>query len=234
MEEAEEIGVEHLLRDIKDSTTTTLATRVAEQLSSLRGLQSRVSDIQKYLVEVAAGTMPLNHQIIYHLQDALNLLPDLSDSSITQSFAFSTAIYGAQVPGYFSAAFLNESLGRRRVIGGYMIFGAVSAGALALAASDQQIMVAAVCLSFFMNGTFGGLYAYTSEIFPTPLRATGMGTSSGIGRLGAIGAPILVGFVFPILGFAGVFGTTMVVLVAGAFVILTFGVSTQGRSLEEI
>jgi len=89
-EEAEEIGVEHLLRDIKDSTTTTLATRVAEQLSSLRGLQSRVSDIQKYLVEVAAGTMPLNHQIIYHLQDALNLLPDLSDASITQSFASST------------------------------------------------------------------------------------------------------------------------------------------------
>ena len=89
-EEAEEIGVEHLLRDIKDSTTTTLATRVTEQLSSLRGLQSRLSDIQKYLVEVAAGTMPVNHQIVYHLQDALNLLPDLTDPSTTQSFASST------------------------------------------------------------------------------------------------------------------------------------------------
>ena len=89
-EEAEEIGVEHLLRDIKDSTTTTLATRVTEQLSSLRGLQSRLSEIQKYLVEVAAGTMPVNHQIVYHLQDALNLLPDLSDPVTTQSFASST------------------------------------------------------------------------------------------------------------------------------------------------
>jgi 26S proteasome regulatory subunit N8 len=89
-EEAEEIGVEHLLRDIKDSTTTTLATRVSEQLSSLRGLQSRLSDVQKYLVEVAAGKMPVNHQIVYHLQDALNLLPDLSDSVTTQSFASST------------------------------------------------------------------------------------------------------------------------------------------------
>ncbi|KAF8889865.1 JAB1/Mov34/MPN/PAD-1 ubiquitin protease-domain-containing protein [Infundibulicybe gibba] len=57
-EEAEEIGVEHLLRDIKDSTTTTLATRVSEQLASLRGLQSRLGDIQKYLADVAAGTMP--------------------------------------------------------------------------------------------------------------------------------------------------------------------------------
>jgi 26S proteasome regulatory subunit N8 len=34
--------------------------------------------------------MPVNHQILYHLQDALNLLPDLTDPSTTQSFASST------------------------------------------------------------------------------------------------------------------------------------------------
>ena len=89
-EEAEEIGVEHLLRDIKDSTTTTLATRVSEQLASLRGLQSRLSDVQKYLVEVSTGAMPTNHQIVYHLQDALNLLPNLADTDLTQSFTTST------------------------------------------------------------------------------------------------------------------------------------------------
>ena len=89
-EEAEEIGVEHLLRDIKDSTTTTLATRVSEQLASLRGLKARISDIQKYLADIAAGTMPVNHQVVYHLQDALNLLPDLSEAVLTQSFASST------------------------------------------------------------------------------------------------------------------------------------------------
>ena len=89
-EEAEEIGVEHLLRDIKDSTTTTLSTRVSEQLSSLRGLQSRISDIQKYLADVAAGSMPVNHQIVYHLQDALNLLPDLNGDGLKGSFTSST------------------------------------------------------------------------------------------------------------------------------------------------
>lgn len=63
---------------------------MSEQLASLRGLQSRLGDVQKYLVDVAAGTMPVNHQIVYHLQDALNLLPDLSDAATTQSFASST------------------------------------------------------------------------------------------------------------------------------------------------
>jgi 26S proteasome regulatory subunit N8 len=50
--------MEHL-RDIKDSTTTTLATHVSEQLASLRGLQS---DIQKYLAVVGAGSMSVNQQ----------------------------------------------------------------------------------------------------------------------------------------------------------------------------
>ncbi|KAF9242028.1 maintenance of mitochondrial structure and function-domain-containing protein [Melanogaster broomeanus] len=89
-EEAEEIGVEHLLRDIKDSTTTTLGTRVSEQLASLQGLQSRLRDVHNYLQDVAEGTLPVNHQIIYHLQDALNLLPDLSESALMQSFTSST------------------------------------------------------------------------------------------------------------------------------------------------
>ncbi|KAH9484559.1 26S proteasome regulatory subunit rpn-8 [Psilocybe cubensis] len=89
-EEAEEIGVEHLLRDIKDSTTTTLSTRVTEQLASLNGLSARLADIKRYLDDVAAGKMPVNHQIVYNLQDMLNLLPDLSEPETEASFAAST------------------------------------------------------------------------------------------------------------------------------------------------
>ncbi|KAH9048669.1 hypothetical protein EDB83DRAFT_2317412 [Lactarius deliciosus] len=89
-EEAEEIGVEHLLRDIKDSTTTTLATRVSEQLASLRGLAARLSDVQRYLVDVAQGSTPVNHQVVYLLQDAFNLLPDLADPALTTGFSSTT------------------------------------------------------------------------------------------------------------------------------------------------
>lgn len=89
-EEAEEIGVEHLLRDIKDSTTTTLSTRISNQLASLRGLQSRLLEIRDYLKSVSSGTLPVNHQIVYHLQDTLNLLPDLDDPVKTKSFTSNT------------------------------------------------------------------------------------------------------------------------------------------------
>ncbi|MBW0520382.1 hypothetical protein O181_060097 [Austropuccinia psidii MF-1] len=84
-EESEEIGVEHLLRDIKDLSTGTLSTRVSGRLNSLRALQARLGEISEYLEGVLKGQLPLNHQIIYNLQDIFNLLPniDLSPSSGT-------------------------------------------------------------------------------------------------------------------------------------------------------
>ena len=85
-----------------------------------------------------------------------------------------------------------------------------------------------------MNGVYAGVYAYTAEIFPTRIRTTGVGLASAVGRLGAISAPILVGAIFPRFGFAGVFGVTTVVLLAGALVVVIFGVRTDGRSLEAI
>ncbi|KAK1754336.1 maintenance of mitochondrial structure and function-domain-containing protein [Echria macrotheca] len=77
-EEAEEIGVEHLLRDIRDVAVGTLSTRVTNQLQSLQGLHLRLRDISAYLQKVLDGTLPVNHTILGNLQDVFNLLPNLS------------------------------------------------------------------------------------------------------------------------------------------------------------
>ena len=157
-----------------------------------------------------------------------------SGMSITKSFAYSIAIYCAQVPGYFSAAWFNERIGRQATIASYMLLGGLSAMGLAFAQGDAQVMAAGICMSFFMNGTYAGVYAYTAEVFPTAVRTTGAGLASAIGRIGAIVSPILVGYLYPKFGFAGVFGTTTVVLLLGASVVVVMGVPTRGRSLEDI
>jgi 26S proteasome regulatory subunit N8 len=77
-EEAEEIGVEHLLRDIRDVAVGTLSTRVTNQLQSLQGLHLRLRDIGAYLQKVLDGKLPVNHAILGNLQDVFNLLPNLS------------------------------------------------------------------------------------------------------------------------------------------------------------
>jgi putative MFS transporter len=154
--------------------------------------------------------------------------------SITKSFSYSLAIYCAQVPGYFSAAWFNERIGRQATIACYMLLGGASALGLAFAGSDQEIMLAGICLSFFVNGTYAGVYAYTAEVFPTAVRTTGAGLASAIGRIGAIISPILVGYLYPNFGFAGVFGITTGVLLVGAVAVVLMGVPTRGRSLEDI
>ncbi|OJJ30723.1 hypothetical protein ASPWEDRAFT_46376 [Aspergillus wentii DTO 134E9] len=89
-EEAEEIGVEHLLRDIRDVAVGTLSTRITSQLQSLQGLHLRLRDIGQYLQKVLDHELPINHTILGNLQDVFNLLPNLSTPAVTPRISGST------------------------------------------------------------------------------------------------------------------------------------------------
>lgn len=89
-EEAEEVGVEHLLRDIKDTTVGSLSQKITNQLLGLKGINAQLRDIKNYLTKVSTGKLPLNHQIVYQLQDILNLLPDISTDSFTDTLYVKT------------------------------------------------------------------------------------------------------------------------------------------------
>lgn len=51
-EEAEEVGVEHLLRDIKDTTVGSLSQKITNQLLGLKGINAQIRDIKNYLHKV--------------------------------------------------------------------------------------------------------------------------------------------------------------------------------------
>lgn len=89
-EEAEEVGVEHLLRDIKDTTVGSLSQRVTNQFLGLKGLNQQIQDIRDYLLQVVEGKLPINHQIIYQLQDIFNLLPDMNHGNFVDSLYIKT------------------------------------------------------------------------------------------------------------------------------------------------
>ncbi|KAL3899963.1 MAG: hypothetical protein SGCHY_001684, partial [Lobulomycetales sp.] len=90
-EESEEIGVEHLLRDVKDlGASGSLSSRVTSQLESMQSLETRLVEIRDYLAKVADGKLPINHDIVYNLQDIFNLLPNLNIPHVSKSFAVKT------------------------------------------------------------------------------------------------------------------------------------------------
>ncbi|MDQ0074271.1 putative MFS transporter [Variovorax boronicumulans] len=207
--------------------------------STTRGnlLTNYATLVSRKLIRISTMTWLMWLSITFSYYSFFTWIPSLliqNGMTITKSFGYSLVMYIAQIPGYFSAAWFNERIGRQATIVSYMLLGGLCALGLAFTHSDAQIMVAGVLLSFFMNGTYAGVYAYTPEVFPTQVRATGSGLASAIGRIGGITAPILVGFIYPTAGFAGVFGMTTAVLLLGAAAVTFMGIPTRGRSLEDI
>ena len=65
-------------------------------------------------------------------------------------------------------------------------------GAHDLAALSSTVALAGM----FINSAIGGYYLLFAKVFPTHVRATGAGFAIGVGRLGAVLAPILAGYLF--------------------------------------
>ena len=89
-EEAEEVGVEHLLRDINDPSTSTLALQIKLKINGLTGLAGRLTEIRDYLEKVISGRIPPNNQITYNLQNIFNLLPNLNVDELVKSMLVKT------------------------------------------------------------------------------------------------------------------------------------------------
>jgi benzoate transport len=68
---------------------------------------------------------------------------------------------------------------------------------------------------FFTNSAIAGMYALFAKVFPTPVRATGTGFAIGVGRGGAVLAPVLAGYLFQVG-----FGLMFVSIVMGSAALL--------------
>jgi benzoate transport len=67
-----------------------------------------------------------------------------------------------------------------------IVFGMMQAGVVVL-------MMIAVAMGFFAQGGYIGLYSAAARLYPTEVRATGIGWAIGLGRVGAIVGPSMAG-----------------------------------------
>jgi putative MFS transporter len=146
----------------------------------------------------------------------------------------------AQVPGYFSAAWLVERWGRKPTLVVFLLGTAVSAfmfgniGAGTDVAHANLVLLWLSLLSFFNLGAWGVVYTYTPELYPTSIRATGAGVAAAVGRVGGIVGPYLTPLLVTAVATNGTFAVFMVLLVITAAAVAVLGEETRGRSLEEI
>jgi benzoate transport len=64
-------------------------------------------------------------------------------------------------------------------------------------ARDLTVLASTVAIAgLFINAGIGGYYLLFTKVFPTHVRATGTGVAVGVGRGGALLAPIVAGYLF--------------------------------------
>jgi putative MFS transporter len=140
----------------------------------------------------------------------------------------------AQVPGYFSAAWLVERVGRRPTLVAYLVGSAIAAVLFGNSGTQNDAIVFAALLSFFNLGAWGVVYTLSPELYPTALRATGSGTAAAVGRIGGVIGPFLTATLVASAGQPAVFGLFTGLLLLTAVAVALLGEETRGKSLEEI
>jgi len=92
----------------------------------------------------------------------------------------------------------------------------------AISAPAWVLMVAAFCAGFCISGGQKSVIALAAIFYPAPIRSTGVGWALGVGRLGGIGGPLLIGLLLTYeLSAASLFYAAAVpMLLAGILVVL--------------
>lgn len=152
---------------------------------------------------------------------------------MVKSFGFTVIMCLAQLPGYFSAAYLIEKIGRKPVLICYFAGTAIAAWLFGHAGSEAAVLATGCLLYFFALGAWGCVYAYTPEAYPTEVRASGAGWAAAFGRIGAFVAPFIVPALYVACGaqngFAAVFA-----LLAAAFAIVSLIVALFARETKDM
>lgn len=148
-----------------------------------------------------------------------------------RGYGFLVFVALAQIPGYVLAAYGVEAWGRRPTLIGFCLLSALGCLLFVVSPDDMLIGASLLVMSFALLGTWGALYAYTPELYPTASRATGMGAAGAMARLGGLLAPSLMAFIVT-GGFGLAIGLFAGLLVVAAFAATAIDIETRQAALS--
>ncbi len=176
--------------------------------------------------------------IVYSYYGIFTWLPSIvyqQGFAFVKTFEYVLIITFAQLPGYFCAAWLVDKWGRKYTLSFFLLMSGVASYFFGQAATVETIVFWGCVMSFFNLGAWGVVYTYTPELYPTAIRAMGSGWAAGIGRIGGMAAPLIVGLMIQ----SGSDMHTVFYMFAAVFVIIalavfSLGIETKKKNLENI
>lgn len=157
----------------------------------------------------------------------------LKGFTLIHSFGYVLIMTLAQLPGYFTAAWVIEKIGRKLTLSLFLVGTAITALGFGVASGVTALIIWGALLSFFDLGAWGALYAYSPEQYAADVRSTGSGLAAGVGRIGGIVGPLLVGELLTRgVAFPVIFGIFAISIMVAVLAIMVWGQETQGQELD--
>jgi MFS family permease len=132
--------------------------------------------------------------LVYGLNTWLPTIMTAADYPLGQSLALLLTLNVGAVTGLITAGAIADRSGTKPITLAW--FGMAAAFLALLSIKLPLVGVYAVVLAagIFVFSAQVLVYAFVSQLYPPRIRATAIGFSSGVGRIGAIVGPIIVGF----------------------------------------
>lgn len=131
--------------------------------------------------------------MIYGLNTWLPKIMQGSGYGITSSLSFSLVLGIGQIGGSLLGGYLVERLGHRKVLLYMFLIGAVCFISLSATTNISLLYLLIAIGGACTGGTQNLVNPYISEFYPQEIRTTGLSVTVGIGRTGAILAPLIIG-----------------------------------------
>ena len=161
--------------------------------------------------------------MVYALNSWLTKLMAMAGFSLGSALNFVIVFNLGAIAGALGGGWLGDRLNIKRVLVSFCLVGAVSLALLAYTRSPTLLYPMVFIVGASTLGTQLLAYAYAGDFYPSTIRATGVGFASGIGRTGAIVAPVLIGWLismqlpleqnFLAIALAGLIGAAAVSLI---------------------
>ncbi|EPF75567.1 MFS transporter [Acinetobacter rudis] len=154
--------------------------------------------------------------MMYALSTWLTKLMSMSGYSLGSALSFVVALNVGAVIGANLGGWLADKFNIKWVLVVMYALGSIFLYGMTFKLSTELLYVLIACVGACTTGAQLIAYAYTGQFYPGDIRSTGIGAASSVGRLGAICAPLIIGYIvmlnlpleqnFMVIAMAGIVG----------------------------
>jgi MFS transporter, putative metabolite:H+ symporter len=175
--------------------------------------------------------------IVYGLNTTMpSLLRTVYHASLPQSIAFGFYSSALGLTFTVTGIFLIDIYGRRPLFMLGQLCSSVPLLLLAWLSAPSLNLFAVMGLAMFSSAFNSilalGLSTYTAELYPTEMRAVGVGVGNAWVRFAAIVGPVFIGWAVPNLGLNVAYFVFGICAIIGGLTVILFAPETSGRVLE--